>query len=345
MAHTTETGVSTIDLASVSPAWARDACTCEECRDPHNDQHLIAASDLVGWVAVAATEVPSGWAIDLRHGDGREHRCQVPSTPRPQRSTVQATWGATHIGQLRPGASDITEFSTRLAEFGIAMIEGQGSAPNTVLDFAAEIGFVRSTNYGDLFDVIAEAKPSNLAFTNVGLPLHTDNPYRDPVPTVQLLHCLHSAEQGGGSVFVDGFRVAAQFRELDPVGFELLATTPVPFEFRDDAVLLRAEVPLIRLDARGDVDRVTINNRSMRPVDSGSSTAAFYDAYISFTELLASAENTITFSLRSGEIVGFDNRRVLHGRSGFAGGGARHLQGCYIDMDAIVSTATLAAPG
>jgi Gamma-butyrobetaine hydroxylase-like, N-terminal/Taurine catabolism dioxygenase TauD, TfdA family len=29
-----------------------------------------------------------------------------------------------------------------------------------------------------------------------GLP-HTDNPYRDPVPTVQLLHCLSTADDGG----------------------------------------------------------------------------------------------------------------------------------------------------
>ena len=26
---------------------------------------------------------------------------------------------------------------------------------------------------------------------------HTDNPYRDPVPTVQLLHCLSTADDGG----------------------------------------------------------------------------------------------------------------------------------------------------
>ena len=26
---------------------------------------------------------------------------------------------------------------------------------------------------------------------------HTDNPYRDPVPTVQLLHCLRNAVEGG----------------------------------------------------------------------------------------------------------------------------------------------------
>ena len=42
--------------------------------------------------------------------------------------------------------------------------------------------------------------PGNLAFTSRAIRPHTDNPYRDPVPTVQLLHCLRAAAEGGGEV-------------------------------------------------------------------------------------------------------------------------------------------------
>ena len=41
------------------------------------------------------------------------------------------------------------------------------------------------------------ATPSNLAYTGLPISPHTDNPYRDPVPTVQLLHCLSNAVDGG----------------------------------------------------------------------------------------------------------------------------------------------------
>jgi gamma-butyrobetaine dioxygenase len=41
---------------------------------------------------------------------------------------------------------------------------------------------------------------------------HTDNPYRDPVPTVQLLHCLRTSEDGGDTGLVDGFAAAAALR-------------------------------------------------------------------------------------------------------------------------------------
>jgi gamma-butyrobetaine dioxygenase len=32
-----------------------------------------------------------------------------------------------------------------------------------------------------------------------------------------------------------------------------------------------------------------------------------------------------------------DNRRVLHGRTGFRSGGERHLQSCYIERDEFTS--------
>jgi gamma-butyrobetaine dioxygenase len=62
-----------------------------------------------------------------------------------------------------------------------------------VLTVAETFGFVRETNYGRLFDVRVVPDPSNLAFTSREILPHTDNPYRDPVPTLQLLHRLRAA--------------------------------------------------------------------------------------------------------------------------------------------------------
>ena len=42
----------------------------------------------------------------------------------------------------------------------------------------------------------------------------------------------------------------------------------------------------------------------------------------------------IRFLLGDGDLVMFDNCRLLHGRTGFdPAEGLRHLQGCYIDID------------
>ena len=82
-----------------------------------------------------------------------------------------------------------------------------------VLKVISELGYTRETNYGALFEVRTEVNPNNLAYTNMGLGSHTDNPYRDPVPTVQLLHCLESSTEGGDSVLVDGFKAATILRQ------------------------------------------------------------------------------------------------------------------------------------
>ena len=87
-----------------------------------------------------------------------------------------------------------------------------------MLEVAAGFGYVRETNYGTLFDVRVEATPTNLAFTGLAIAPHTDNPYRDPVPTVQLLHCLANAVDGGESGLVDGFHAAALLRDGGPRG-------------------------------------------------------------------------------------------------------------------------------
>ena len=42
--------------------------------------------------------------------------------------------------------------------------------------------------------------------------------------------------------------------------------------------------------------------------------------------------------LGPGDCLIFDNTRVLHVRTAFARGGARHLQGCYADLDGLLST-------
>ncbi|MGB3734837.1 MAG: TauD/TfdA family dioxygenase [Ilumatobacter sp.] len=323
----------------VSAAWARDACRCPECRDVHSGQHLIEAADLAGWHVIAEHRSPDGLTVDLLHADGRCHRAVIPnvdSTPTANETTL---WGSEHVERITSDVADasgpLDRFVSDLAEFGIAVVGGVPTEPGAVLDFARSFGFVRTTNYGELFDVRPTPNASNLAFTSKGLPLHTDNPYRDPVPTVQLLHCLRAARTGGASMFSDGFAAAERLRQHDPASFRTLTTTPVSFRFRSADTDLVATTPLIQLDVSGNVTRVTVNNRSMEPVEHGGDD--FYAAYLRFCDELAAPDRTIELTLGAGQLVAFDNRRVLHGRGGHADDAGRHLQGCYADIDAVHS--------
>ena len=64
----------------------------------------------------------------------------------------------------------------------------------------------------------------------------------------------------------------------------------------------------------------------------------FFDARRKVDRMLRSPSNELRFLLGEGELLMFDNSRLLHGRSAFdPREGSRHLQGCYIDMDGVRS--------
>jgi gamma-butyrobetaine dioxygenase len=174
---------------------------------------------------------------------------------------------------------------------------------------------------------------------------HTDNPYRDPVPTVQLLHCLRAAAKedgeaaGGDTGLVDGFAAARDLRAGDREAFDVLARTAVSFGYRDNGTELRASQPLIKLSPRGRVREIRFNNRSAQPLRLPyREVAAFYLAYRRWGELLARPERRLNLRLAPGDCLIFDNTRILHARTAFTAAGGRHLQGCYTDLDGLAST-------
>jgi gamma-butyrobetaine dioxygenase len=217
------------------------------------------------------------------------------------------------------------------------------SCDSGVLDAAALVGRVAETNYGQVFEVRSVAQPENLAYSDLGLGLHTDNPYREPVPGFQVLHALIASPDGGESLFADGFAIAEHLRETDAAAFAILTQTPVPFLYRSKDAELYAERPLIQLSCAGEVSAVHYNNRSIAPLQLGARDArAFYGAYRRFAALLRDARYQLQCRLRDAELVVFDNQRSLHGRTAFSSGRhPRHLRGCYLTRDSVYSEAAL----
>ncbi len=326
---------------AVTATWLRHACRCAECCGTSGGQRRFDVAGVPAGLGLAAIRL-DGSDVATEFTDG--HHGTVPAAafgrrrPRPGRPR----WGAEHGDHLRSRAvgwsRDPAPFLDDLDRFGVAMVVGGPVESGSVVGFADRIGFVRETNYGRLFDVVAEPDPANLANSELGLPVHTDNPYRDPVPTVQLLHCIRSAGEGGATLLVDGFAAAERLAAREPGCFELLVGTDVPFRFADASVDLRAAAPLIALDSRGDVVAVRVNSRSMEPPDlPHGEIDRFYDAYREFVAELASPAASVELTLAPGELLAVDNRRTLHGRRAYGAGGRRWLQGCYIDVDAVRS--------
>ena len=100
-----------------------------------------------------------------------------------------------------------------LYRYGFAKMTGGKIESGALIQTADLFGYVRETNYGKWFEVRSEVNAINLAYTNLGLQAHTDNPYRDPVPTIQILYCLENSASGGDSTVVDGFNAAIRLKK------------------------------------------------------------------------------------------------------------------------------------
>ena len=73
-------------------------------------------------------------------------------------------------------------------KYGFVIFENVPTQDNFIVNFANSIGSIRRTNFGEFFNVKSKPNPNDLAYTSLPLAPHTDNPYRKPVPCIQLLH-------------------------------------------------------------------------------------------------------------------------------------------------------------
>jgi gamma-butyrobetaine dioxygenase len=346
------------DFASI---WLRDNLRAH--RDPHSGQRLIDVVDLPAQPRIRSASTADGtlridWENEAAPGsfdlEWLARHAADDAAERPERITspwldgggMQASrdfaWAT--FAELRNDPALRLDWLTRLLQSGIACLSALPPTKNAILEAMSVVGRVCETNYGLVFDVRTVPQPENLAYSDLGLGLHTDNPYREPVPGFQALHALVvSQSSGGASLFADGFALSHHLRVIDPHAFDTLTQTPVPFLYRSKDADLYAERPFIQLSSRGQVTAVHYNSRSIAPLRAcGPDAAGFYTAYRRFAELLRDPRYQLTCRLRDGDLVLFDNQRILHGRTAFSSAThARHLRGCYLTRDSVYSQAAI----
>ena len=341
--------------------WLRDNAPDAATRSPSNGQRLITILDIPATTRIAEAELldgklevrfePEGKSVSYDAGWLAAHGYDgvLPARARGWTGPEIARWDAglqSHVptasyGDVTASRVALGQWLAAIRRVGFAVMTDTPTESGALCKVAELFGYVRETNYGRWFEVRAEVNPNNLAYTNLGLQAHTDNPYRDPVPTLQILACLENTVEGGDSIVVDGFKVTERLHKELPRGFDLLANYCARFEYAgSEGICLRTKRPLIELGPDGELIAIRFNNRSSAaftdiPYDD---MADFYAAYRRFAELIEDKTMEVTFKLKPGELFIVDNTRVLHARKSFSGTGKRWLQGCYADKDGLLST-------
>ncbi|RAR63521.1 gamma-butyrobetaine dioxygenase [Onishia taeanensis] len=326
--------------------WLRERCQEPESLDVATQQRLFNPHHLDEDLTLVEAELMDDQEVRLSFSDGHSGRYDLRHfaddfddddglpAPRLWDSSIDFA-SITRDWEKIDDHGYFREALETYLRHGVIILKNVPTDGGHLVDVGETFGHVRSTNFGKYFEVCSRPESNDLAYRSVPLAPHTDNPYREPVPGIQLLHCLTNETTGGLSTLVDSLAVAEQLRAEDPEGYRLLSTIPVRFRFIDDGVELIERRPMIHLDAMGKMDGVHYSPRlDYLPLMDEESTKAFHRARRRLGELFAHADYEIQFALGDGELMMFDNNRVLHGRTAYdQNEGFRHLQGCYIDRD------------
>jgi len=220
-------------------------------------------------------------------------------------------------------------------QYGFVIFKKVPTKNNFIVNFANSIGSIRRTNFGEFFDVKSKPNPNDLAYTSLPLAPHTDNPYRNPVPCIQMLHCIENEVSGGFSTLVDGYTVTQKLKDEFPDFYKILSETKVRFQFIDQTVVLENWAEMIQLDENENFKQVRFSPRlDFVPLLDKEKLELYYTARKKISELYNSDKYRIEFKLSKGDLLMMDNHRLLHGRTMYdANEGNRFLQGCYIDYD------------
>lgn len=343
--------------------WLRANCQGDESVDAGSGQRLTSIAHLPADPRVHVASVSADGGVFVAFSDAEvfdtqtvEFECsfkpswlwrhqydRMPTLPKGWIDPSLQLWNA-DVEIATPDYADVMQDDAALNDWlkglyrlGVAQLRNCPPDSGEVNRIAQRFGFVRETNYGRYFDVESVTDPINLAYTTQALEVHTDNPYRDPVPGLQLLLALETAAEGGDSIIVDGFSAAKSLLESDAQSFRLLTDHCAGFEFRTKNIELTASAPIISLGVDGQIVQVRHNNRAITPTRLPFQvTADWYRAQATFARLVNEPHRQLRIQLRKGDLLVMDNHRTLHGRAAFnLQQGRRHLQGCYMDRDSL----------
>ena len=347
--------------------WLRDNCAAERTLNPTTREQLYLLDELPEDLAAATVRAESGALVVHWQPEDYESRYHPGwlrrNTYDGSVASVSAGngleyWDASFVSRIPtfdgPAvlSDDVAthEWVKAITNTGLGLLRNLPVDEQTVGRATQRIGPIRNSNFGQFFDVRVEAERAgddSLAYTTFALPLHTDLPARELQPGVQMLFCMTNDATGGDSIFTDGFRVADDLRRDDPETFRILTETCWNWKYHTKTTEYRQEGPVIDLNPDGSFKeiRIAVYQRGTLNVAFDRMEAA-YAALIKWLRLVKDPKYVVKFRLEPGDLIAFDNRRMLHARSAFdLQSGTRHLRGCYVERDDLYSRLRVTSRG
>ncbi|XP_026283001.1 gamma-butyrobetaine dioxygenase [Frankliniella occidentalis] len=347
--------------------WLRDNCQCSVCF--HTDSRSRTIDVQTFDINSKPTEVKvsrdtvhiiwlDGHVSDFNINWLKEHSFQKEAQQMWLKSMYRLprkTWTAQSFEDIltRFQFSDVLKsdeslynWLVNLATFGVSIIENAPAESSTIRNLAERVAFIRRTHYGEEFSVRAKPGTTNVAYLSANLQLHTDLPYYNYKPGANLLHCLVQTESDGGSnLLTDTLAVAEWIKRVDANSYQVLTQTIVDWNDigQEDGNHFHSihRAPVISENRFGEIERINFSQPQRDshfniPVED---VKPWYQAMDKFIKAVYSNDFCVTYKMKEGEVLTFDNIRLLHGRRKYedTGNVVRHVIGGYLDWDEIWS--------
>ena len=335
-------------VEEIHPFWLRERANGEKFLDEKTQQRLFDPTSLSVDVGIKNAEIKNE-VLEINFNDGVNSKLNINSIAQEFSkkdnvisSIAKIKWDS-NLKNIKnfdyktdlSESKEMHDVLTTFYKYGFVIIKKVPTENNYLVKFANSIGSVRRTNFGEHFNVKSKPSPNDLAYTPLPLAPHTDNPYRNPVPCIQILHSIVNEVNGGSSTLVDGYNVTETLKKENPDFYNILTQVKVRFKFIDKDVILEDWSELIKLDEYKNFKQVRFSPRlDFVPILEKKELDLYYRARKKLSDLYNSEKFRIQFKLEQGDLLMMDNYRLLHGRTEFdINEGNRFLQGCYIDFD------------
>jgi alpha-ketoglutarate-dependent taurine dioxygenase len=246
------------------------------------------------------------------------------------------------------------EVLKQLRQYGLVFIKNV-PGENGPAAMGKRVGRLRDTFYGATWDVKSVPQAKNIAYTHQFLGFHMDLLYMADPPGFQMLHCIHNSCKGGESMFTDSFKAVTEMETEDRDRMSHITH----FHYKNAGEHYRHGHRTVVYERKSEEDskeetdlKKYIKYVSYSPpfqapfaISSGignkrslKTFRLFHRSLTKFQAITEKEENIFEYKMKEGEMVIFNNRRVLHARKAFeTGEGERWLKGGYIDTDVVLS--------
>ena len=327
-----------LDRFSFPWMWLRDHCQCNSCftMTAQRESDIFIEWDRFDWKKVDIETDSAGFIIQWQDGHTSYFTYQwlekILNLKNVASVDNRKYWSDNlpivdyqSVIDTDTGLRSLVE---NLAHFGVCKVIGAVPIKAQAGQLIQRISYLRQSTLGD----IVEIKPSSDSRDDQ-THLHTDGTFNYDPPGIKLVQSLETNSPACEMVFVDGLAVVEKIKNKSPQTLNSLQNEIASYQYIRQGINLIASEPIVRLDKNCYLQRIRYNPKlrvSFNETDV-QKKQVLETAERKFQEYIESESQKLIISLSAGEMVLWDNWRVLHG--GSAMNGNHNLAVCIANME------------